>query len=132
MGSEKLLYVSVGPITPIPGPLLARHEREVEIPSINPRPGSKYSVISEPSKKRIINIKKKTPTLRNSPSSKTLSPIQSLMTARGWITRSNSLFNALKRSIILTIFIPPVVEPAHPPVNMANNKTKIDIFGQSI
>lgn len=84
VGSPKSLYVSVGPITPMPGPILARHEREVDIPSIKVRPGSKYKVTKEPIKKRIMKIKKKTPTLRKRFSSRTLSPILSLMMARGY------------------------------------------------
>ena len=132
VGSPKSLYVSVGPITPMPGPILARHEREVEMPSIKVRPGSKYKVTKEPIKKRIINIKKKTPTLRKRCSSRTLSPILSLIMARGCITKTSSLLKAFNNSINLTILIPPVVDPAQPPMNMANNNTKTDIFGQSV
>ena len=130
--SPKSLYVSVGPIIPIPGPILAIHEREVDMPSINGKPGSKYKVTNEPIKKRIIKIKKKTPTLRKRSSSRTLSPILSLMIARGCITRINSLLKAFSKSIIRTILIPPVVDPAQPPINIANNNTKTDIFGQSV
>ena len=78
VGSPKSLYVSVGPITPIPGPILDRHEREVDMPSIKVKPGSRYKVTKEPIKKMIMNIKKKTPTLRKRFSSRTLSPILSL------------------------------------------------------
>ena len=132
VGSPKSLYVSVGPITPMPGPILARHEREVDIPSIKVRLGSRYNVTREPIKKMIMNIKKKTPTLRKRFSSRTLSPILSLMMARGCITKTSSLLKAFNNSIIRTILIPPVVDPAQPPINIANNNTKTDIFGQSV
>lgn len=132
VGSPKSLYVSVGPITPIPGPILDRHEREVDIPSIKVRPGSRYNVTREPIKKMIMNIKKKTPTLRKRFSSRTLSPILSLMIARGCITKTSSLLKAFNNSIIRTILIPPVVDPAQPPMNITNNNTKTDILGQSV
>ena len=47
------------------------------------------------------------------------------------MTSSNSLFKALNKSIILTVFKPPVVEPAHPPINIIRSKTKIDILGHN-
>ena len=114
----------------MPGPIFAKHERDIEIPSITPTLGllpSRYKVIKEPSKNNITKIKKKTPTLRNKSSSRTLSPILNLIIARGWITRINSHFRALKSNIIRTIFIPPVVDPAQPPANINSKRTKMDI-----
>ena len=55
------LYVSVGPIAPIPGPIFAKQESEIDIPSIRLKLGSKYSVVNEPNKNNIIKIKKKHP-----------------------------------------------------------------------
>ena len=76
-----------------------------------------------------MKIKKNTPTFLNNDSSKTFLPILSLIIARGWMTSNNSLLRALNKSIILTVFIPPVVDPAHPPINIMRSNTKMDILG---
>ena len=78
----KLIVVD-GPITPTPGPIFAKQEREMDTPSINVKEGSRYKVTNEPRRKIIINMKKKTPTFLKRDSSNTFLPILNFIIALG-------------------------------------------------
>ena len=62
VGSALYLTANLGPG---PGPIFARHDKEIDIPSIKVKEGSKYKVNNAPKRKIIIKIKKNTPTFLN-------------------------------------------------------------------
>ena len=49
-------------MAPTPGPILAKHDNEIDIPSIRVSDGSRYRVTKDPNKNIIMKIKKNTPT----------------------------------------------------------------------